>query len=66
MPAPQFVLFSLRIDDFDSVNGGGAFVVSVCCVAAICELTFHGQAKGGALHTVSCEQNEKKITMRNH
>lgn len=79
-----FVLFSLRIDDFDSVNGGGEFVDSEVAVVvadvddddddvaaiadtaamaavdvaaatvAICELTFHGHANGGAFDTVSC------------
>lgn len=82
-----FVLFSLRIDDFDSANGGiGAFVDSfevaaivisddvadaangvavvtvtatpldvVAATVAICELTFHGHANGGAFDTVSYE-----------
>lgn len=80
-----FVLFSLRIDDFDSVNGGGAFVDSDvdagCAVdiavvttltatvavavpfdcattVAICELTFHGHANGGAFDTVSYKINK--------
>lgn len=78
-----FVLFSLRIDDFDRANGGiGAFVDSfevaaivinddvadaangvavvtvtatpvVAATVAICELTFHGHANGGAFDTVS-------------
>lgn len=86
-----FVLFSLRIDDFDSVNGGGAFVDSdvdaACAVdiviavvtaltaataaavavafdcattVAICELTFHGHANGGAFDTVSYKINKSK------
>lgn len=64
---PEFVFFSLKIDDFDSVNGGGCdgeFVESeticcCCCVVAVnCVLTFHGHANGGALHIISC----KKIT----
>lgn len=74
-----FVLFSLRIDDFVSVNGGGAFdesaeaveVVAAAAMAAavaICELTFHGHAKGGAFDTVSCKQTHSSniISMRHY
>lgn len=58
------VLFSLRIDDFVSVNGGGCDVAfdgseTICCfvAAADCALTFQGHANGGALHTISCNKN---------
>lgn len=45
------VLFSLKIDDLDRASdGGGAFVDES---DVICELTFHGQASGGAFDTVS-------------
>lgn len=56
----QFLL-SLRINDLDSVNGGGPFAASnpFRCVAAICELTFHGQANGGAF--VSCGINANAL-----
>lgn len=55
---PQFVLFSLKIDDFDCEDDGRVFVNSgtFCCFAADCELTFHGHASGGALHSVSYKQ----------
>lgn len=60
----QLVLFSLRIDDFVIVNGGGcdnAFdgSVSICCcvVAVNCALTFQDHANGGALHIISCNNN---------
>lgn len=82
-----FVLFSLRIDDFDNVNGGGAFVdsdVDAACdviavvtalttaaaalavafdcatTVAICELTFHGHANGGAFDTVSYKNKQNR------
>lgn len=44
------VFFSLKMDDLDRANGGGAFVDES---DVICELTFHGQASGGAFDTVS-------------
>lgn len=48
-----FVLFSLRIDDFDSVNGGGAFVDES---DVVWELTFQGHANGGAFDIVSLKR----------
>lgn len=60
----EFVLLSLRIDDFVSVSGGGcddAFDGSetICCFATAvdCALTFQGHANGGALQTISCNKN---------
>lgn len=78
----QFVLFSLRIDDFVNFNGGGALVDSVAvevdavvamaaaaaaaAAVAICELTFHGHANGGAFDTVSCKHTQSLISMTHY
>lgn len=73
----QFVLFSLRIDDFVNANGGGALADSVAvevdavvaatdAAVAICELTFHGHANGGAFDTGSCKHTQSSIRMTHY